>query len=202
MTLGPDGEGFAWGLARLRRTAPSCSRRCGPAGIHLLRNQQLEIRSGATRLASALAERLSSRSSSRLRLRRARRGRSTPPRARTGRSRPSVAHERHARRPRRSPEAATSRRGSTSRSSPRRSRPPGLDVAGPVEPGARPRRGGDPRRSSRSTPTRRPTPRARRTATRSRALVAPGGMGESIRVLLASRGTALGSTLASWPRHK
>jgi SAM-dependent MidA family methyltransferase len=33
------------------------------------------------------------------------------------------------------------------------------------------------------------------------ALVQPGGMGESIRVLLASRGTALGSTLASWPRH-
>jgi SAM-dependent MidA family methyltransferase len=32
-------------------------------------------------------------------------------------------------------------------------------------------------------------------------LVQPGGMGESIRVLLASRGTALGSTLASWPRH-
>jgi len=34
------------------------------------------------------------------------------------------------------------------------------------------------------------------------ALVQPGGMGESIRVLLASRGTALGSTLTSWPRHK
>ena len=33
------------------------------------------------------------------------------------------------------------------------------------------------------------------------ALVQPGGMGESIRVLLASRGTALGSMLASWPRH-
>jgi SAM-dependent MidA family methyltransferase len=34
------------------------------------------------------------------------------------------------------------------------------------------------------------------------ALVQPGGMGESIRVLLAFRGTALGPALSSWPRHK
>jgi SAM-dependent MidA family methyltransferase len=32
------------------------------------------------------------------------------------------------------------------------------------------------------------------------ALVQPGGMGESIRVLIASRGTALASALASWTR--
>ena len=32
------------------------------------------------------------------------------------------------------------------------------------------------------------------------ALVQPGGMGESIRVLVASRGTATGATLAQWPR--
>ncbi len=32
------------------------------------------------------------------------------------------------------------------------------------------------------------------------ALVQPGGMGESIRVLIASRGTALGPALASWSR--
>ncbi len=59
VTLGPGSEGFAWGLTdcadeeALLQTFRS-------RGIHPLRNQKLEIRSGAAGLASAIASRLSS----------------------------------------------------------------------------------------------------------------------------------------------
>ena len=64
MTLGPRGDGgdearFEWALAECPDGAELLERfRAG--GIHLLRNQKLEVRPGATRLASALASRLSS----------------------------------------------------------------------------------------------------------------------------------------------
>jgi SAM-dependent MidA family methyltransferase len=58
VTMAPDGDGFAWGLT-------DCEDGVGllqglrARGIHLLRNQKLEIRVGAAGLASALAARLS-----------------------------------------------------------------------------------------------------------------------------------------------
>ena len=58
VTLGPDGEGFAWGLSECADGAELLDR-FRARGIHLLRNQKLEIRCGATRLAAALASRLS-----------------------------------------------------------------------------------------------------------------------------------------------
>ncbi len=59
VTLGPDGEGFAWGLAECL-DGEDLLRGFRERGIHLQRNQKLEIRSGAAGLASALAARLSS----------------------------------------------------------------------------------------------------------------------------------------------
>ncbi|HEX7615019.1 MAG TPA: SAM-dependent methyltransferase [Thermoanaerobaculia bacterium] len=59
VTLGPLGEGFAWGLAECADDAELLER-FRARGIHLLRNQKLEIRAGVARLASALASRLSS----------------------------------------------------------------------------------------------------------------------------------------------
>src|ERR1017187_1445494 len=59
VTLGPGGEGFAWGLAECSDSADLLDR-LRARGIRLLRKQQLEIRSGAAGFASALASRLSS----------------------------------------------------------------------------------------------------------------------------------------------
>jgi SAM-dependent MidA family methyltransferase len=58
VTLRPDGEGFAWSLAPCEDGAELLER-FRERGIHLLRNQQLEIRPGAPGLASALASHLS-----------------------------------------------------------------------------------------------------------------------------------------------
>lgn len=59
VTLGPDGEGFAWALAECADGAELLDQ-FRAREIHLLRNQKLEIRPGATRVASSLASRLSS----------------------------------------------------------------------------------------------------------------------------------------------
>jgi SAM-dependent MidA family methyltransferase len=59
VTLGPLGEGFAWGLAECA-DGENLLRGFRERGIHLLRNQKLELRSGASGLASALASRLAS----------------------------------------------------------------------------------------------------------------------------------------------
>jgi SAM-dependent MidA family methyltransferase len=59
VTLGPGGEGFAWGLAPCADGAELIER-FQAQGIHLLRNQRLEVRSAAPRLAQAIGERLSS----------------------------------------------------------------------------------------------------------------------------------------------
>jgi SAM-dependent MidA family methyltransferase len=57
VTLAPDGEGFAWAVADCADGAELLDR-FRARGIHLLRNQKLEVRPGATRLAAALAARL------------------------------------------------------------------------------------------------------------------------------------------------
>ncbi len=196
VTLGPDGEGFAWGLA-------DCADAAGllegfrARGIHLQRNQRLEIRSGAAGLASALAARISA-------------GvilvfdYGAPARALYSAARPNgtleafVAH-------------GVTRDVLTEPGSRDLTAwvdfseladafgAGGLSVAGPVSQSRVLAAGGifedlafDP-----AAP-----PDATREADRraAAALVQPGGMGESIRVLIASRGTALGSALASWTR--
>jgi SAM-dependent MidA family methyltransferase len=58
VTLGPGGEGFAWDLAECADGEERLER-FRARGIHLLRNQRLEVREGAARLASSLASRLS-----------------------------------------------------------------------------------------------------------------------------------------------
>lgn len=58
VTLRPGGEGFAWGVAPCSDGAELLER-FRARGIHLLRNQKLEVRDGAARVASALGERLS-----------------------------------------------------------------------------------------------------------------------------------------------
>ncbi len=57
MTLGPDGEGFAWGLAECVDGA-ELLQSFRSRGIHLLRNQLLEVRPGAA--ASRFCARLAS----------------------------------------------------------------------------------------------------------------------------------------------
>ncbi len=59
VTLGPGGEGFAWGLAGCP-DGEELIERFRARGIHLRRNQKLEIRPDASRLGTFLASRLSS----------------------------------------------------------------------------------------------------------------------------------------------
>jgi SAM-dependent MidA family methyltransferase len=194
VTLGSGGEGLAWGLA-------DCSdgvellERFRARGIHLQRNQMLEIRSGAAGLASALAARLSS-------------GvilvfdYGAPARALYSGARGNGTLE-----------AFLSHGVTRDVLTDPGSRDltawvdfteladaftaAGLSVAGPVSQSRVLAAGGifeelavDP-----AAP-----PDATREADRRAvaALVQPGGMGESIRVLIASRGSELGSALASW----
>jgi SAM-dependent MidA family methyltransferase len=196
VTLGPK-DRFVWALAECADGAELLER-FRARGIHLLRNQMLEIRPGTAGLATALAARVSS-------------GLllvfdyGAPAKALYSAAREKgtleafVAHT-VTRDVLSGPggrdltawvdftELAEALAGT------------GLDVAGPVS-------------QSRvlgsagifedlATDAAAPPDAAREADRRAAAaLVQPGGMGESIRVLLASRGTALGSTLASWPRH-
>jgi SAM-dependent MidA family methyltransferase len=196
VTLGPGGEGFAWGLAECADGAKLLGR-LQARGIHLQGNQNLEIRSGASRLASELASRLVS-------------GLilvfdyGAPARALYSSARPNGTLE-----------AFVSHGVTRDVLTDPGSRDltawvdfseladafaaAGLSVAGPVSQSRVLAAGGifeelavDP-----AAP-----PDAAREADRraAAALVQPGGMGESIRVLIGSRGTALGSALASWTR--
>ena len=97
VTLGPGGEGFAWGLAECADGAELLGR-FQARGIHLQRNQRLEMRSGAPRLAQSLAASLV-RPPPRLRLRRSR-ARALLGRARERNARGVPIPRRHARRPR------------------------------------------------------------------------------------------------------
>jgi SAM-dependent MidA family methyltransferase len=196
VTLEPGGEGFAWGLADCPDGAELLDG-FRARGIHLQRNQKLEIRSGAARLAAELAARLSS-------------GLvlvfdyGAPARALYSAARANGTLE-----------AFVSHGVTRDVLTDPGSRDltawvdfseladaftaAGLSVAGPVSQSRVLAAGGifedlevDP-----DAP-----PDAAREADRraAAALVQPGGMGESIRVLIASRGTALGSALASWTR--
>ncbi len=197
VTLGTEGEGFAWGLAECADGAELLDR-FRARGIHLLRRQKLEVRSGAARLAAKLAMRLS-------------RGLllvfdyGAPAKALYSVARANGTLE-----------AFVSHGVTRDVLTEPGSRDltawvdfselveaftaAGLSVTGPVS-------------QSRvlasagifedvTTDAGAPPDAAREADRRAAAaLIQPGGMGESIRVLLASRGTALGSTLASWHRH-
>jgi SAM-dependent MidA family methyltransferase len=195
VTLGP-GEGFAWGLAECPDGAEMLQRLYA-RGIHLLRNQNLEIRSGAPRLAAALASRLSS-------------GLilvfdyGAPARALYSAARPSGTLE-----------AFLSHGVTRDVLTEPGSRDltawvdfseladaftaAGLSVTGPVSQSRVLAAGGifEELALDDSAP---PGPAREADRRAAAALVQPGGMGESIRVLIASRGTALGSALASWTR--
>jgi SAM-dependent MidA family methyltransferase len=196
VTLGPGGEGFAWGLADCT-DGEELLQSFRSRHIRLQRNQMLEIRSGAPRLAAALASRLSS-------------GLilvfdyGAPARALYSAARPNGTLEAFV-------EHGVTRDVLTEPGSrdltawvdfsevAEAFTAAGLSVTGPVSQSRVLAAGGifeelafDP-----AAPPDAVREADRRAAA---ALVQPGGMGESIRVLIASRGTALGSALASWTR--
>lgn len=166
-------------------------------GLHLLRNQQLEIRPGATGLAAALGARLS-------------RGLllvfdyGAPARALYSAARPNGTLEAfHAHSVTRDVLSAPGDRDITAwvdfTELAETFSGLGLDVSGPVSQarvlssagiGAELEDGPDQPSSAALAVERNAIAR----------LVAPGGMGESIRVLLASRGSAVKDTLLEWPR--
>jgi SAM-dependent MidA family methyltransferase len=196
VTLGPGGEGFAWGLAECPDGAEML-RRLQARGIHLLRNQNLEIRSGAPRLAAALASRLSS-------------GLilvfdyGAPARALYSAARPNGTLE-----------AFVSHGVTRDVLTEPGSRDltawvdfsgladaftaAGLSVTGPVSQ-SRVLAAGGIFEELAFDPAAPPDPAREADRRAAAALVQPGGMGESIRVLIASRGTSLGPALASWTR--
>ncbi len=195
VTLGPGREGFAWGVADCADGAEMLER-FESKGIHLLRNQKLEVRPGAAGLARSLAARLSC-------------GLllvfdyGAPARALYSAARANGTLEAfHAHAVTRDVLSDPGKKDVTAwvdftelhdvlASC-------GLDVAGPVSQarvlsaagiGAELEDAGD------------QVPSAERAADRNAIvrLVAPGGMGESIRVLLASRGSDVKDTLLAWP---
>src|SRR5512140_1348964 len=198
VTLGPKGEGFAWGLEPCADGA-ELLQAFRARGIHLLRNQLLEVRSGAAGLASALASRLS-------------RGillvfdYGAPAKALYSATRVNGTLEAFV--------AHTVTRDVLSDPGSRdvtawvdfseladAFTAAGLSVAGPVSQSRVLTSAGI--FEDLATEAGAPDDAAREADRRAAAgLVQPGGMGESIRVLLGSRATVLGSTLASWPRHK
>lgn len=198
VSLEPGGEGFAWSLAPCADAAELLER-FRARGIRLLRNQQLEIRPGAAGLATALAARLSSGLLLVFDYGAPAKALHSAGRA-NGTLEAFVAHT-VTRDVLSGPggrdltawvdftEIAEALAGA------------GLDVAGPVSQSRVLASAGI--FKDLEIDAAAPLDAAREADRRAAAaLVQPGGMGESIRVLLASRGTALGSTLASWPRHK
>jgi SAM-dependent MidA family methyltransferase len=198
VALGPGGEGFAWGLEECADGAEML-RTLRARGIHLLRNQKLEIRSGAPRLAAQLAVRLS-------------RGLilvfdyGAPAKALYSAGRANGTLEAFV--------AHTVTRDVLMEPGSRdltawvdfseladAFTATGLSVAGPVSQSRVLASAGIFEDLATEADASRDAAREadRRAAA---ALVQPGGMGESIRVLLASRGTTFASTLASWPPHK
>lgn len=194
VTVGPDGGGFAWGLADCADGAELLEG-FHARGIHLLRNQKLEFRPGVARFAEALASRLSS-------------GiilvfdYGAPARALYSAARANGTLE-----------AFVSHGVTRDVLTDPGSRDltawvdfselsdafsaAGLSVAGPVSQSRVLAAGGI---FEELTVDPDAPPDAAREADRraAAALVQPGGMGESIRVLIASRGSSLGSALASW----
>ncbi len=194
VTLGPDGEGFAWALAECE-DGEELLERFRARGIHLLRNQKLEMRSGVARLATALAARLSSGLLLVFDYGAPARALYSAARA-NGTLEAFVAPRRHARRPDGARLARPDGVGRLfgGRGGPRGGRPhvEPLVSQSRVLASARDLRGAFVRPAMPPDPAREADRRA------AAALVQPGGMGESIRVLLASRETAHGP-LARWP---
>ena len=196
VTLGPGGEGFAWSLAECP-DGEELLKGLRERGIQLLRNQSLEVRPGVARLASALAARLS-------------KGillvfdYGAPARALYSAARPNGTLE-----------AFVSHGVTRDVLTEPGSRDltawvdfseladaftaAGLSVTGPVSQSRVLAAGGifEELAFDSAAP---PDPALEADRRAAAALVQPGGMGESIRVLIASRGTALGSALASWTR--
>ncbi len=196
VTLAPGGEGFAWGLADCS-DGTELLERFRERGIHLQRNQLLEVRAGAAGLASALASRLLSGIILVFDYGAPARALYSAARA-NGTLEAFVSH-------------AVTRDVLTDPGSRDLTAwvdfseladafaAAGLSVEGPVSQSRVLAAGGifeeltvDP-----DAPLDAAREADRRAAG---ALVQPGGMGESIRVLSASRGSALGSALASWTR--
>ena len=194
VTLAPGGEGFAWGLAECADEEELLGR-FHARGIHLQRNQKVEVRSGAPRLAQSLAERLSSGlvlvfdyGAPARALYSAARANGTLEAFRSHGVTRDVLAEPGSRDLTAWIDFSELADAFTSA---------GLSVEGPVSQSRVLAAGGifeelsvDPEMTS--DPAREADRRA------AAALVQPGGMGEAIRVLVASRGTALGPALASW----
>ena len=197
VTLGPGGEGFAWDVAPCADGAELIEG-FRARGIHLLRNQQLEIRSELAAVARTLAARLSQ-------------GLllvfdyGAPARALYSAARPNGTLESfHAHSVTRDVLGDPGGRDITAwvdfTDLAEAFASGGLDVAGPVSQARVLSAAGlgaeledDP-----DQPMSADRAAERNAITR---LVAPGGMGESIRVLLASRGSAVKDTLLAWPRQ-
>ncbi|HEX5855597.1 MAG TPA: SAM-dependent methyltransferase [Thermoanaerobaculia bacterium] len=195
VTLGPDGEGFAWGLAECVDGAELLER-FRASHIRLLRNQHLEIRPGAAGFARVLAARLSQ-------------GLllvfdyGAPARALYSAARPNGTLEAfHAHSVTRDVLSEPGERDITSWVDFTELHEAfgslGLDVAGPVSQARVLSAAGI--GAELEDDVGEPIS-AERAADRNAIarLVAPGGMGESIRVLLASRGSHVKGTLLAWP---
>jgi SAM-dependent MidA family methyltransferase len=196
VTLGPGGDGFAWGLAECP-DGEALMRGFRERGIHLLRNQILETRSGAAGLASALASRLSSSGLILVF------DYGAPARALYSAARPNGTLE-----------AFLSHGVTRDVLTDPGSRDltawvdfseladafaaAGLSVEGPASQSCVLAAGGifDELAVDADSP---PDPAREADRRNAAALIQPGGMGESIRVLLASRGTAAGAALVRWP---
>jgi SAM-dependent MidA family methyltransferase len=196
VTLGPGGEGFAWDVAEC---ADGAVRLEGlrERGIRLLRNQQLEIRSGATGLAAALGARLTHGLLLAFDY-------GAPARALYSSARPNGTLEAfHAHEVSRDVLVEPGTRDITAwvdfTELAEAFSSVGLEVEGPVSQARVLSAAGigaeledDPDRPLSASRTAERNAIAR--------LIAPGGMGESIRVLLASRRSAAGKSLLEWPR--
>jgi SAM-dependent MidA family methyltransferase len=195
VTLGPGGEGFAWALADCADAAELLEG-FRARGIHFLRNQKLEVRAGAAGLASALASRLLS-------------GLllvfdyGAPARALYSGARPNGTLEAfHAHSVTRDVLSDPGERDITAwvdfTELHEALAALGLDVAGPLSQ-ARVLSAagiGAELEDVSGQPVTAQSAADRNAIAR---LVAPGGMGESIRVLLASRGSRVQDTLLAWP---
>lgn len=195
VTLGPGGEGFAWGVAPCADGAELLER-FRSRGIHLPRNQNLEIRSGAAGLASALGSRLSS-------------GLllvfdyGAPARALYSAARPNGTLEAfHAHSVTRDVLSEPGKKDITAwvdfTELQDAFASDGLDVAGPVSQ-ARVLSAAGIGAELEDISGQPLTAQAAADRNAIARLVAPGGMGESIRVLIASRGSRVKDTLLAWP---
>ena len=196
VTLGPGGEGFAWGMAPCA-DGVELLEKFRARGIHLQRNQKLEIRPSLPNLAKALGARLSQ-------------GLllvfdyGAPARALYSAARPNGTLEAfHAHEVSRDVLEEPGSRDITAwvdfTGLAEAFASLGLDVAGPVSQARVLSAAGIGAELDDAPDLPQSAARAAERNAIAR-LVAPGGMGESIRVLLASRGLCVKESLLEWPR--